>query len=88
MSEAENPQISPLRYALSKNISTKGPLNCRSLGFARDDKGKGDGSIERGCWTANLRHAGKCDLLRLRVGRDSSGFRKTLPRITGMSPQV
>jgi hypothetical protein len=24
---------SPLRYALSKNISTKGPQNCRSLGF-------------------------------------------------------
>jgi hypothetical protein len=22
----------------SKNISTRGPLNCRSLGFARDDK--------------------------------------------------
>jgi hypothetical protein len=26
-------QGSPLRYALSKNISTKGPLDCRSLGF-------------------------------------------------------
>jgi hypothetical protein len=25
----------------SKNISTRGPLNCRSLGFARDDKGEG-----------------------------------------------
>ncbi|MDT7816018.1 MAG: hypothetical protein QOJ42_5934 [Acidobacteriaceae bacterium] len=25
--------------------------NCRSLGFARDDKGKGNGSIESGCWT-------------------------------------
>jgi hypothetical protein len=32
-----------------KNISTKGPLNCRSLGFARDDKGKGDGCMESGC---------------------------------------
>jgi hypothetical protein len=29
----------------------KGPLNCRSLGFARDDKGKGSGFLERGCWT-------------------------------------
>jgi hypothetical protein len=27
------------RYALWKNISRKGPRNCRSLGFARDDKG-------------------------------------------------
>jgi hypothetical protein len=26
----------------SKNISRKGPRNCRSLGFARDDKGEGD----------------------------------------------
>ena len=45
------PQISSLRYALSKNISKKGPRNCRSLGFARDDKGKGNGSIDSGCWT-------------------------------------
>ena len=36
------PQISPLRYAPAKNISRKGPQNCRSLGFARDDKGEGD----------------------------------------------
>jgi hypothetical protein len=35
----------------SKNISTKGPRNRRSLGFARDDKGKGNGSIEGGCRT-------------------------------------
>jgi hypothetical protein len=42
------PQISPLR---SKNISRKGPRNRRSLGFARDDKGKGNGFIESGCWT-------------------------------------
>jgi hypothetical protein len=34
--------------ALSKNISRKGPRNCRSLGFARDDKGKGDLSMESG----------------------------------------
>jgi hypothetical protein len=26
------------------DFSTKGPWNCRSLGFARDDKGKGSGS--------------------------------------------
>jgi hypothetical protein len=24
-------------------VSTKGPRNCRSLGFARDDKGKSNG---------------------------------------------
>ena len=35
----------------SKNISTKGPQNCRSLGFARDHKGKSDASLEGGCWT-------------------------------------
>jgi hypothetical protein len=49
--DEKKPQISPLRCALWKNISTKGPLNCRFLGFARDDKGKGNGSIESGCWT-------------------------------------
>src|SRR5882757_7474750 len=37
-------------------MSTKGPQNCRSLGFAgpsntRDDKGKGNGSIESSCRT-------------------------------------
>jgi hypothetical protein len=38
-------------------VSKKGPRNCRSLhgtpgqvGFARDDKGKGDISMESGCW--------------------------------------
>jgi hypothetical protein len=31
----------------SKNISKRGSLNCRSLGFARDDKGEG-ASIESG----------------------------------------
>jgi hypothetical protein len=42
----------------SKNISRKGPRNCRSLhgtpgqvGCARDDKGKSDAFIESGCWT-------------------------------------
>jgi len=29
-------------------ISKKGPRNCRSLGFARDDKGKGNGSMDSG----------------------------------------
>jgi hypothetical protein len=33
------------------SVSTKGPPNRRSLGFARDDKGKGNGSIESDCWT-------------------------------------
>ena len=31
---------------LSKNISTRGPLNCRSLRFGRDDKGEGGASME------------------------------------------
>jgi hypothetical protein len=35
--------------APSKNIPKKGPRNCRSLGFARDDKGEGDASMESGC---------------------------------------
>jgi hydrogenase maturation protease len=34
------------RIALSKNISRTSPLNCRSLGYARDDKGKGGAFIE------------------------------------------
>jgi len=38
-----------LRYALSKNISTKGPLNRRSLGFARDDKVEGSAPMESSC---------------------------------------
>jgi hypothetical protein len=29
----------------------KSPLNCRSLGFARDDKGEGGGDMEGGGWT-------------------------------------
>jgi hypothetical protein len=45
----EKRRISPLRYALSKNISTRGPLNCRSLGFARDDKGESGASMESSC---------------------------------------
>ena len=40
----------------SKNISTRGPLNCRSLGCARDDKGEGDASMESGCWTEGVFH--------------------------------
>src|ERR1700690_1018049 len=43
------PQVPPLRYALSKNISTKGPLNRRSLGFARDDKVEGSAPMESSC---------------------------------------
>jgi hypothetical protein len=45
-----------IRYALSKNISKKGPRNCRSLGCARDDKGEGDASIESGYWTEGVFH--------------------------------
>jgi len=35
-----------------KNISKRGPLNRRSLGFARDDKGKRGTSKEIGRWKA------------------------------------
>jgi hypothetical protein len=47
----EKPQISPLRYAPVEmtilfehvfSVSSRVPRNCRSLGFARDDKGKGN----------------------------------------------
>ena len=46
----------PLRYApvgmtIYLYLSMKGPRNCRSLGFARDDKGKGNGSMKGGCRT-------------------------------------
>jgi hypothetical protein len=34
---------------LPKNISRRGPLNCRSLGFARDVKGEGGASMESSC---------------------------------------
>jgi hypothetical protein len=81
VSGKKKPQISPLRYALSKNISTKGPQNCRSLGFARDDKGKGDGSIENGCWTETFfitlggpqahENSGRDDKVVYEVGDDS-----------------
>jgi hypothetical protein len=39
-----------LHYARSANISMSGPLNCRSLGFARDDKGEGGASIQIRCY--------------------------------------
>jgi hypothetical protein len=47
-------QVPPLRYASVgmtilfwlESISRRGPLNCRSLGFARDDKGEGGDFIE------------------------------------------
>jgi hypothetical protein len=38
-------------FEVEFSVSTKGPQNCRSLGFARDDKGKGKGSVESGCRT-------------------------------------
>ena len=34
-----------------ENLSRKGPQNRRSLGFARDDKGKGCGYMESSGWT-------------------------------------
>jgi hypothetical protein len=33
------------------SVSSKRPRNCRSLGFARDDKGMGDASMESACRT-------------------------------------
>jgi hypothetical protein len=54
------------RQVLSKNISTKGPRNCRSLGFARDDKGKDNGCIKSGCWVEAITLVGP-------LGRDHSG---------------
>jgi hypothetical protein len=47
-------RISQSRHAPSKNISKKGPANCRSLGCARDDKGEGDASMESGCAEASV----------------------------------
>jgi hypothetical protein len=38
--------VAEIRVAPSKNISKKGPRNCRSLGCARDDKGESGASIE------------------------------------------
>jgi hypothetical protein len=40
----------------SKNISRNGPQNCRSLGFARDDKGKSDASMKSGGWIEGVFH--------------------------------
>ena len=61
-----------LHFAPSKNISRKGPRNCRSLGCARDDKGEDDASLESGCWTEGVFH-----LLRWAAGlsptRDDKG---------------
>jgi hypothetical protein len=45
-----------IRYALSKNIPRNGPRNCRSLGYARDDKGEGNASMKSGCWTDVVFH--------------------------------
>ena len=39
--------MSRIRFLGFENISRKGPLDCRSLGFARDDKGEGRGSVDR-----------------------------------------
>ena len=36
-------------YGCPKHIPKKGPLNRRSLGFARDDKGEDGASIEGSC---------------------------------------
>jgi hypothetical protein len=41
---------------LSQNISRRGPQNRRSLGCARDDKGKGDASMKSGWRTQGVFH--------------------------------
>jgi hypothetical protein len=51
-----------------QNIPKKAPLNCRSLGFARDDKGKGDALVGIGCWLSKT--AGPSTALR--SGRDDN----------------
>ena len=46
-----------IRYPLSKNISRKGPQNCRSLRYASlrsDDKGRGEASMGSGCWAEDV----------------------------------
>jgi hypothetical protein len=51
------PQLAPqapTRYTLEKNIPKKGPLNRRSLGCARDDKGEDSASMESGCCTGTV----------------------------------
>jgi hypothetical protein len=51
-----NCEITTIVWSRAKNISKKGPRNCRSLGRARDDKGKGDGYMEGGYWTKAFFH--------------------------------
>jgi hypothetical protein len=43
------------RAALSKNVTRKGPLNRRSLGCARDDKGEGSAAMEKRCKKPKLK---------------------------------
>ena len=50
------------------NISRRGLRNCRSLGFARDDKGEGSASLWIGCWWREPQVAPTS----LRSGRDDS----------------
>jgi hypothetical protein len=37
-------------------------MNRRSLGFARDDKGKGDSSLESVCWAEDMKMVGSAAL--------------------------
>ena len=57
----EKQQVPPLRFAsvgmtihLRAGALVADGKNCRSLGFARDDKGKGDGALESGCRTESF----------------------------------
>jgi hypothetical protein len=40
-----------VRKPLPKNTPMKGPLNRRSLGSARDDKGEGEAPLTIRCWS-------------------------------------
>ena len=62
-------------YAPSKNISRKGPRNCRSLGCARDDKGEGYASIESSCLIEAVFHPLGWDRKpHQRFGRDDNSY--------------
>jgi hypothetical protein len=59
-------------------VSRKGPRNCRSLGFARDDKGKGDLPLKGGFWTEVMKNAfGPATTFN---GRSPSPLSSRLPR--------
>jgi hypothetical protein len=60
-----------MRSDLLKNISKKGPRNCRSLGFARDDKG------ESGCWR-KASFGGPLEVMNKAFSPETTFYRKSL----------